>query len=550
VIVRVENLGKRYKIYRHSSLRLLDLVVPIGRRYRSFWALRNVSFHVEEGDALAILGANGAGKSTLLRVIAGASRPTEGTAEINGRVAAVLELGVGFHPEMTGRHNILLNGLLMGMMASEIDERTDEIIGFAALGDFIDRPVREYSSGMRSRLGFSIASHTSANVLLVDEALSVGDTVFRIRASERMHQLVSSGVTLLYTSHSAKRCREICNKGLWLDHGQVLEYGDIDSVTAAYELRGKRVAYSGPGVVLSGRDEKSRGEIPLALMDVSLRDAVGDESREVEPGAPIEVQIGVYASQRFEGLNARIRLVGEDEAQNMEWLLAQSHPLGLELESGYHRLTARMSAPSVPGTYTVTVQLGRATLVPMGRKFFLSRLFPSWLRVVDVRASAAGPPPCSWRLRAASADELEQLLPCSLDACDPRAPEFFRNGWRLSDGIARMVADGELYVYLRPGATQIDVACESGLWERSVAELKASSASHRGEVLRLTNRGDRVFAGRIPDGWAGQVHLLILSAYDARGRRASLNRGRELAVRSVTQTVEPAYAEAVAYCAA
>jgi ABC-type polysaccharide/polyol phosphate transport system ATPase subunit len=208
------------------------------RREDTFYALRNVSFEVHEGESVGIVGANGAGKSTLLSVITGLAHPDEGSIEVNGRVAALLELGSGFHPDLTGRENVRMNAALLGFSRQNTDELFDAIVEFSGVGEFIDNPLRTYSSGMMLRLAFSVAVNLDPEVLLIDEILAVGDQEFQARCLERIHELRRSGKTLLCVSHAPALLQQFCDRGIWLDHGQVMMQGEIGEVIAAYD--GKR----------------------------------------------------------------------------------------------------------------------------------------------------------------------------------------------------------------------------------------------------------------------------------------------------------------------
>ena len=207
------------------------------RRAGRFYALRNVSFHIEDGDSLAVVGRNGAGKSTLLSLVAGLSQPDEGIVSVRGRVAALLELGSGFHPDLTGYENLRLNASLLGLTRKRTDEITESVAAFADIGDFLREPIRTYSTGMLMRLAFSIAIHVDPDILIVDEVLAVGDQPFQAKCFEEIRRFRASGKTLLFVSHATFLVREICNRGLWLDHGEVMMDGTAAEVLDAYSGR-------------------------------------------------------------------------------------------------------------------------------------------------------------------------------------------------------------------------------------------------------------------------------------------------------------------------
>ncbi len=203
--------------------------------YTEFWALKNIDFDVEKGDRVGILGFNGAGKSTLLKIIAGVFKPTEGSVKKQGKVIPLLELGAGFEPQYTGRENIFFYGAMLGYSRKFLRTRMDEIIDFSEIGDFIDVPLKNYSSGMRTRLGFSIATLVSPDILILDEVLSVGDARFKKKSEHKMLTMMENGVTVLFVSHSLNQVRRLCNKAMILDKGEMLRYGDIGEVSAVYE---------------------------------------------------------------------------------------------------------------------------------------------------------------------------------------------------------------------------------------------------------------------------------------------------------------------------
>jgi ABC-type polysaccharide/polyol phosphate transport system ATPase subunit len=198
------------------------------------WAVRDITFHVERGEAFGIVGANGSGKSTLLKIIAGIMRPTSGTVEVNGRLSALLELGSGFSQEFTGRQNVYLNASVLGLTREETDERFEAIERFASIGDFIDQPIRTYSTGMVLRLAFAVVAHVDPEIVIVDEALAVGDIAFRQRCMRRIHELGASGTTILFVTHETGDVKALCERCLWLDSGRARMIGETDEVLAGY----------------------------------------------------------------------------------------------------------------------------------------------------------------------------------------------------------------------------------------------------------------------------------------------------------------------------
>jgi ABC-type polysaccharide/polyol phosphate transport system ATPase subunit len=234
VAISLNNVSKCFKQYSNPLDRLKEMVVPQKSYLQEFWALREISFEIIKGETIGIVGRNGAGKSTLLQLICGTLMPTQGEIEVNGRVAALLELGAGFNPEFTGRDNVYMNGAIMGLSKGEVDERFDRIAAFADIKDFIDRPVKTYSSGMYVRLAFAAAIHVDPDILIVDEALAVGDMFFQAKCMARMRQMMDSGATVLFVSHDIGSVKSLCQRGILLEHGELKKIGKTSDIVATY----------------------------------------------------------------------------------------------------------------------------------------------------------------------------------------------------------------------------------------------------------------------------------------------------------------------------
>ena len=243
IAIKVENLSKSYQIYEKPHDRLKQSIFPrlnqlFGKDskqyFQEFTALKDVSFEVKRGETVGIIGRNGSGKSTLLQMICGTLNPTQGSIDIRGRVAALLELGAGFNPEFTGRENIYTNGVLLGLSRNEIEQKLDAILAFADIGLFIDQPVKTYSSGMFVRLAFAIAANLEPDVLIIDEALAVGDMAFQAKCMTRIRSLIDRGTTVLFVSHDLTSVRNICQRVLWLKGGQQIGFGDPRSIVGSY----------------------------------------------------------------------------------------------------------------------------------------------------------------------------------------------------------------------------------------------------------------------------------------------------------------------------
>lgn len=302
-MIRFEDVSKRF-ILRHQRARsfqetFLNLASPngMGRETEEFWALQNVSFDIAAGETVGLVGPNGVGKSTVLKLIARIIEPTSGTIEVEGRVGALLELGAGFHDDLTGRENIYLNGSLLGMDASEVSRRLDDIVAFAEMERFIDVPVKHYSSGMYVRLGFSVAVHADPEILLIDEVLAVGDAAFQRKCHDRIDALRRKGVTLLFVSHSADAVRRLCDRAIWLDSGMLAADGASDSVVQRYidqtwSTEDRRLP--------AGGDVFRWGSGRVRITHVQLLDKMGNERQSFESGEPLTIALQYQTSERVE----------------------------------------------------------------------------------------------------------------------------------------------------------------------------------------------------------------------------------------------------------
>ena len=235
--MKIENVSMKFNLSSEKVDNIKEYVIKMMKKelmFQEFWALRDISFEVQKGDRVGIMGLNGAGKSTLLKVISGVLKATQGTVTTNGKIAPLLELGAGFDRQYTGAENIYLYGAMLGYSKEFLEARYDEIVEFSELGSFIDVPVKNYSSGMQARIGFSIATMVRPDILIVDEILAVGDFKFQEKCKERMTQMLSAGTTLLMVSHSIEDIRRMCTHAAWIDHGELRQSGEVMEVTEAY----------------------------------------------------------------------------------------------------------------------------------------------------------------------------------------------------------------------------------------------------------------------------------------------------------------------------
>ena len=290
IAISVRSLGKCFAIYDKTFHPLLNILYR-GRRkfHRDFWALSDVSFDVKKGETLGIIGRNGSGKSTLLQLLCGIYAPTTGSVEVFGRVAALLELGSGFNPAFTGRENVYMQGLISGMTQVEISARFDEIAAFADIGEFIDQPVTTYSSGMSVRLAFATSIHVSPDILVVDEALAVGDTAFQSKCLNRIRKMQQDGVTILLVTHSNNTVIEYCDRALYLKRGLLVDDGPSKRVTESYtaDLVKEEGGRSTP---LGAETEASPGS---EILRVSIENAAGQETRVIAHGERFKVRLQV-----------------------------------------------------------------------------------------------------------------------------------------------------------------------------------------------------------------------------------------------------------------
>ena len=309
IAIRVENLGKRYRIggpqERYRTLRdtITDVALAPVRRLRSLgqptppeeiiWALKDISFEVKHGEVLGIIGRNGAGKTTLLKVLTRITEPTEGYAELHGRVGSLLEVGTGFHPELTGRENIYLNGAILGMRRAEIDSKFDEIVQFAEIEKFLDTPVKRYSSGMRVRLAFAVAAHLEPEILLIDEVLAVGDVSFQRKCLGKMGDVAKEGRTVLFVSHNMAAVENLCRRGVVLDQGRIRVIGSQTEAVAQYLKSLGETTHS-----LREREDR-RGSGAVRVVGIEIKDVQGNVLDAVACGQDVDVYLYFEARAGF-----------------------------------------------------------------------------------------------------------------------------------------------------------------------------------------------------------------------------------------------------------
>lgn len=287
--VVVDNVSKSFRVYRDRNQSLKATVLRRKRAsFDEFWALRDVSLEIPEGGTFGLMGHNGSGKSTLLKCIARILQPNAGTISSRGRMAAMLEVGSGFHPELSGRDNVYLNGSILGMSKQEIDRKFDTIVDFAGVGEFIDQPVKNYSSGMYVRLGFSVAIHVDPEILLVDEILAVGDMNFQEKCREKFAEFKEQGRTVVVVSHGLAEVRNLCDLAAWLDHGKLIEVGPAAAIVDSYIEAGHQAQ-----PVASGGTRHGSGEI--IVEKVELLDSAGADMRQFRTGDQVTLRLHYHA---------------------------------------------------------------------------------------------------------------------------------------------------------------------------------------------------------------------------------------------------------------
>lgn len=296
-VIEVENVSKIYKMYAHNNDRLKEALHPFKKKYHEdYYALKNISFKIEKGTTVGFIGQNGSGKSTLLKILTGIIPPNEGNVRVNGKISALLELGTGFNPELTGIENVYFNGTILGYTRKEIDAKLDEIIQFAEIGDFINQPVKTYSSGMFVRLAFSVAINVDPDILIIDEALSVGDAYFQVKCMNRMKQFKDLGKTILFVSHDPSAVKTLCDEAYLLDSGTIIDSGKPDKVFDYYN-----------SLISLKKEEKNlidkeklrlrTGNKKIEILDVKMYNKDGVDTDTFISGESIRIELIVIANE-------------------------------------------------------------------------------------------------------------------------------------------------------------------------------------------------------------------------------------------------------------
>ncbi|MGQ0671193.1 MAG: ABC transporter ATP-binding protein [Actinomycetota bacterium] len=346
--IEVDGISKKFRLYREKPTSLKARLISSRTSAEDFWALRDVAFTMEGGTSLGLIGHNGSGKTTLLKVIAGILRPTSGTVRTRGRIAALLELGAGFHPDLTGRENVYLNASFLGLSRKQTNRAYDDIVAFAELEDFMDNQVKFYSSGMLVRLGFAVAVHVDPDILLIDEVLAVGDEGFQARCLDRVRQFQRDGRTIVLVTHALDTVREICGRAVMLHHGRVHATGAPDEVVR--ELR----------YVLLRRDpafipEEGTREVEIASVELIRED--GSTDRSVRPGEALTIQTDVRANEAVDDLDVSFAVYDWRNHLVCDGSTARSGAVLGRFEGKKRVRFALRSVPVEAGKYWVTVGL-------------------------------------------------------------------------------------------------------------------------------------------------------------------------------------------------
>ncbi|MEI2829305.1 ABC transporter ATP-binding protein [Pseudomonas mosselii] len=339
VAISVRSLSKRFNMYEKAQDRLLQIFMPSRQPHKEFWALNNINFEVARGESVGIIGKNGSGKSTLLQVICGTLPPTSGSVEVNGRVAALLELGSGFNPEFSGRENVFLNCAIHGLSRQQTAEIMDDILTFADIGEFVDQPVKTYSSGMFVRLAFSVQANLKPDILIVDEALAVGDALFQKRCYERIEMLTSSGTTLLFVSHDEESVRTLTQRAIFLSNGEIQSIGPsaeviLDYRRALHEQESAYLAHLTQVVANKAQtpptaaskptasktpDKFSFGNFDAEVLSVRVLDAQGNDKQVFFPTETATLRVECLCHSDLKNLNISVRLRNKEGVKIYSW---------------------------------------------------------------------------------------------------------------------------------------------------------------------------------------------------------------------------------------
>lgn len=420
IAIKVEGLSKRFLLgqtFENTlSSRIGDLIS--GRWLKrspppeEFWALRDVDFAIQEGEAVGIIGGNGAGKSTLLKILSRITPPTEGRARVKGRLSSLLEVGTGFHPELTGRENVFLNGAILGMRKAEVERKFDEIVAFAGVEKFIDTPVKRYSSGMYVRLAFAVAAHLEPDVLIIDEVLAVGDVEFQKRCLGKMGDVAREGRTVLFVSHNMAAVQKLCSQAVWMREGRIATAGATAAVVSEYlTIHSSRLARAhprAPGLLYSreGEDETREEAVVTALEMYSGNGSAIDEACTC---TPVRFRISFATTRAFRSFSAELQISTADGVPLILTSTTPDHQQAFKIAPGSHVVDCEFdSLPLAAGEYV----LGLALAIP-GVEYVWRDEAACRLRVAPRDIYGSGLPPSADRYLFATSNHWSLPRACA-----------------------------------------------------------------------------------------------------------------------------------------
>ncbi len=356
--IKIESISKKYLIGQnepyYKTLRETLTSIGSGKPRQEFWALRDITFSAERGETIGIIGENGAGKTTLLKILSKITKPTSGKGRINGRVASLLEVGTGFHPELTGRENIYLNGVILGLKKKEIDINFEKIVEFAGIQRFLSTPLKHYSTGMCARLAFSVAAHLEPEILLIDEVLSVGDAEFQRKSLAKMDDLSGSGRTVIFVSHNMPAVRKLCKRCIWLKDGQIKKSGEVNEVINEY-LSGYTETMTGTADLTDLKTRK--GNLNAKLEKIVLSDQYGKVTGTFRIKDDIKINLFFDAYEKLRNVKIVVT-IHESTGENVTTIFDSDSGFGLtQVEGKNHVSLILRDIRFCPGTYHISVTL-------------------------------------------------------------------------------------------------------------------------------------------------------------------------------------------------
>ena len=390
-VLRIRHISKRFEIYDKPRYRLQQMLFGRWKTYfREFWALRDIDFEVRKGECIGIIGPNGARKSTLLQIMTGTLQPTEGTVERHGRIAALLELGSGFNPEFTGRENVYMNAAILGLTKKETDEKYQDIVDFADIGDFIDRPVKTYSSGMIVRLAFAVNAFVDPDILIVDEALAVGDIGFQMKCFQKLHDIIAKGTTLLLVTHDLVSVSTFCQKVLFMNNGRLVRFSSnvLETVNAFKESMRIVKNVHGTGQNSANSSEYRFGSFEATVESCRIFDAAnpGADLQAISPDMNVIIEVTIRSKRDLPHVVMGIGLQTRDGLEIWGDNTMTEFPVGFRLKPGDNVFSFRTCFHINAGTYGITVGIADISTIP---RVELDQRWP--IRAIEVTSGREQP---------------------------------------------------------------------------------------------------------------------------------------------------------------